>query len=75
MRHKKKNIGMPQKKDSVTIQVSTPYWVLLELKRPDLMGYGRNYAIECLIAEACGLGAKPVPPAERSQRTAFKKKI
>lgn len=66
---------MPKKKDSVTVQISTSFWAMLELERPDLVGHGRNYAVECLIAETCGLGAKPLPPDARSNATRFKKKI
>jgi hypothetical protein len=52
-------------KDSITIQPSRAWMELLQYKRPDLFICGKNYAIECLIAEAVGF-PRPITPAEKS---------
>ncbi len=59
-------------KDSITLQPARAWVELLEAKRPDLFGHGKNYAIECLIAESVGM-PHPRTPAEASANS--RKKI
>jgi hypothetical protein len=51
-------------KDAIAVHPSRDWMGMLEYKRPDLLTHGRNYAIECLIADACGV-QRPEPPLER----------
>ncbi len=56
-------------KDFINVQPARAWIETLEFKRPDLFAHGRNYAIECAIAEACEL-PHPLPPGVRIQRGA-----
>jgi hypothetical protein len=60
-------------KDAIQIQPSRVSMELLEAKRPDLFLHGRNYAIECLIAESLNQ-PKPPTPREAMGATAAKRR-
>lgn len=56
-------------KESIAVHPAKVWLEALEAKRPELFEHGRNYAIECVIAEACKL-PHPLPPGVRIQRGA-----
>lgn len=56
-------------KQSIAVHPATAWLDTLQYKRPELFAHGRNYAIECVIAEACKL-PHPLPPGIRIQQGA-----
>lgn len=55
------------RKKSVTVQPGQEWADALKSNRPDLCEFGLNYAVECLIADACEMPRPPSPSARIKQ--------